>query len=253
MLLPPRDYCEQLFYKYKVPEHIRRHCNKVNQVAIFLANRMKEELDIGLIDRLALLHDLMKAVTFKELKKDRFRNADPSDEELVMWKSLKNKYDGKKETEIAYDILKDDYPEFAKVILEEGEFDKPLKEKQRENQIVMYADYRVLAEEVIPLKERIEDLNIRYKELHAQVGQDKWETRKKEISWSAVYYHFRKWSRDGSLEKLWKSSVLTIEGDLNLSELNLDGSHVIAKNGGESVAYQYRKRASARLHTLFTD
>jgi len=36
---------------------------------------------------------------------------------------------------------------------------------------------------------------------------------------------------------------MTIEADLNLSELNLDGTHVIAKKGGESVAYQGRKRA----------
>ena len=29
------------------------------------------------------------------------------------------------------------------------------------------------------------------------------DPRKKEISYHAVYYHFRKWSRDGSLEKVW--------------------------------------------------
>ena len=28
-------------------------------------------------------------------------------------------------------------------------------------------------------------------------------SEKKEISWHAVYYHYRKWSRDGSLEKVW--------------------------------------------------
>ena len=27
---------------------------------------------------------------------------------------------------------------------------------------------------------------------------------KKEISHDAVYYHFRKWSRDGSLERVWQ-------------------------------------------------
>ena len=66
---------------------------------------------------------------------------------------------------------------------------------------------------------------------------------KKEISWQAVYYHFCKWSADGSLEKVWQASSQTVQGDLNLSQLNLDGSHAIAKKGGESVAYQGRKRA----------
>lgn len=55
--------------------------------------------------------------------------------------------------------------------------------------------------------------------------------------------HFRKWSRDGSLEGVWQSSILEVQDDLNLSELNLDGSHTSAKKGGESVAYQGGKKA----------
>ena len=66
---------------------------------------------------------------------------------------------------------------------------------------------------------------------------------KKEISYDAVYYHFRKWSQDGSLQKVWEHSIMTIAPALNLSEINLDGSHVVAKKGGEAVAYQGRKKA----------
>ena len=66
--------------------------------------------------------------------------------------------------------------------------------------------------------------------------------RKKEISYSAVYLHFAKWSRDGSLKKVWHQSILTIQDYLNLSELNLDGTHTLAKKGGQSVAYQRRKK-----------
>jgi transposase len=68
-----------------------------------------------------------------------------------------------------------------------------------------------------------------------------------------VYHHFRKWSRDGSLEKVWQASVWTIQDDLDLSEINLDGTHVIAKNGGESVAYQGRKRAKTTNILPLTD
>lgn len=67
--------------------------------------------------------------------------------------------------------------------------------------------------------------------------------RKKELSWQAVYYHFQKWSADGSLQRVWEHSIQTIQEDLDLSQLNLDGSHAIAKKGGESVAYQHRKCA----------
>jgi len=76
---------------------------------------------------------------------------------------------------------------------------------------------------------------------------------KKEISYDAVYYHFRKWSRDGSLRRVWKHSIMTISPALNLSAINLDGSHVIAKKGGEAVAYQARKKAKTTNILPMTD
>ena len=76
---------------------------------------------------------------------------------------------------------------------------------------------------------------------------------KKEISWHAIYYHFRKWSGDGSLERVWQGSIMTISADLNLSELNLDGSHALAKKGGESVAYQGRKKGKTTNILPITD
>src|SRR5574341_1639559 len=41
-----------------------------------------------------------------------------------------------------------------------------------------------------------------------------------EISGDAVYYHYRQWSRDGSLERVWQHSILTIQEDLDLSVLS---------------------------------
>ncbi|MGE0086925.1 MAG: IS5 family transposase [Desulfococcaceae bacterium] len=66
---------------------------------------------------------------------------------------------------------------------------------------------------------------------------------KPEISWQSVYHHFRKWCNDNSFKRLWNESTESIRSFLNLSELNLDGTHTIAKKGGESVAYQGRKKA----------
>ena len=77
--------------------------------------------------------------------------------------------------------------------------------------------------------------------------------RKKEISWQAVYYHFQKWSADGSMQRVWEHSIETIGECLNLTHLNLDGSHAIAKKGGESVAYQHRKRAKTSNILPITD
>jgi len=75
------------------------------------------------------------------------------------------------------------------------------------------------------------------------IEADQQEPDQKEISHHAVYYHYRKWSKDGSLEQVWAHSITALEAELELSVLNLDGSHTIAKKGGESVTYQGRKKA----------
>jgi transposase len=77
--------------------------------------------------------------------------------------------------------------------------------------------------------------------------------RRNEPSWQAVYDHWRQWSKDGSLEKVWQASIGHIKEALNLSQMNLDGSHAIAKKGGESVAYQARKRAKTSNILPITD
>jgi len=74
-----------------------------------------------------------------------------------------------------------------------------------------------------------------------------------EPSWQAVYAHWRKWSADGSLQRVWQGSIGHIRHALDLRQINLDGSHVIAKKGGESVAYQRRKRAKTSNILPITD
>ena len=52
---------------------------------------------------------------------------------------------------------------------------------------------------------------------------------------------------------MWQYSIYTIHNDLDLSHLNLDGSHALAKKGGERVAYQHRKRAKTSNILPITD
>ncbi|MBI5930410.1 MAG: hypothetical protein HY862_13955 [Chloroflexi bacterium] len=73
---------------------------------------------------------------------------------------------------------------------------------------------------------------------HRPEGADK-----KEIGYHAVYYHYRKWCRDGSLERMFAHSIVSIQQQIATHHLNLDGSHVLAKKDGEAVAYQGRKKA----------
>src|SRR5215212_4371947 len=63
-----------------------------------------------------------------------------------------------------------------------------------------------------------------------------------EASYQVPYYHFRKWSRDGSLQRLFDASIMTVKGELNLSELNLDGSHSAAKKGVKQSAIKATRK-----------
>ena len=62
-----------------------------------------------------------------------------------------------------------------------------------------------------------------------------------EASYQVPYYHFRKWSRDGSLQRLFDASIMTIRSELDLSEINLDGSHSAAKKGATPLAIRAEK------------
>lgn len=76
---------------------------------------------------------------------------------------------------------------------------------------------------------------------------------KKEISYHAVYHHYRKWSQDGSLERVFQHSIVSIREQIDTHHLNLDGSHAVAKKGGEAVAYQGRKKAKTSNVLPITD
>lgn len=77
--------------------------------------------------------------------------------------------------------------------------------------------------------------------------------REDAITWWAVYHHFRKWSRDGSLARVFQQSIVQIRDQIDTHHLNLDGSHALAKKGGEAVAYQGRKKAKTSNVLPITD
>ena len=60
-------------------------------------------------------------------------------------------------------------------------------------------------------------------------------TQHHELSWQTVYHYHNRWSKDGSYERLFESSVKTLfrSGKLDLSVLHGDGSNTVAKKGAK--------------------
>ena len=73
------------------------------------------------------------------------------------------------------------------------------------------------------------------------------------ISWKTVYYYFSKWSKDGSWYRLWTTLLTIFRSILDMSSVALDGSHTLAKRGGECVGYQRRKKAKTTNMLFLTD
>jgi hypothetical protein len=64
---------------------------------------------------------------------------------------------------------------------------------------------------------------------------------------------FNKWFKDGSFQNAWVAILQANKAHLDLSCLQLDGSHTIAKQGGEAVGYQGRKKANTSNALFFAD
>lgn len=72
-------------------------------------------------------------------------------------------------------------------------------------------------------------------------------------SWESVYYHFNKWSQTGAWEQCYKKLIADNKAQLDMSVINLDGTHSPAKRGGEAVGYQGRKKCKTSNMLILTD
>lgn len=177
MNLPTPQQCQDYFQKYKVPQNIKAHCQYVQTVANFLAKELSahgEKIDIELVDRLSLLHDLFKMAVIKELKPNKHHFNTYTPEEIAMWKELRQKYAGKFEGEVAFEIFQEEFPQFALSLKNYG---RPSQDgKTPEEKLVHYADWRVFNQEVVPLTQRLSYLQETYPH-----PQEYWEKVIKEM------------------------------------------------------------------------
>jgi transposase len=73
------------------------------------------------------------------------------------------------------------------------------------------------------------------------------------LSWNTVFYHFNKWSKAGCWTKIWINILKENLKHLDLSSIELDGSHTPSKNGGDAVGYQGRKAANTTNSLFVSD
>lgn len=186
MKLPSPEYIKMLFNKYQVPTPISNHCHAVTNVGIFLAERLVNacvKVDIALVEAGCLIHDAFKAATFEKLLPYPKDNYIPTDSEIIIWQNLYKQFLNKDnkplhETLIASQVLKKEYPEFAKFVAQIGSTGNPsYLNGGIELKIIHYADWRVDLDKIVSFDDRLKYLVARYKDSWKKIG----------ISWEEWY------------------------------------------------------------------
>jgi putative nucleotidyltransferase with HDIG domain len=140
-MIPSREQCLDILEEHNVPENIRRHSFRVNEVAVFIARKLKEkgiDIDVKLVDRASLLHDLDKIPTLSEIHRHGKMAAEMLEEKGIS-------------------------REIQKIIINHppgGNFEN------WETKVVNYADKRVTHDQIVSLKERFEYARKTYPEYH---------------------------------------------------------------------------------------
>ncbi len=172
--LPTRQQCLELMDEFGVPLHIREHNVAVARLGVFLATKLKEKglparrqagesVDVDLVDRACLLHDLLRICDLEESGYDRSRQA-ITDKDRAKWQQLRARFQRLCHEEAAFALLRDAYPELALAVRRHryaallDEKDKPVTWEEK---IVYYADKRVMHDRIVPLKERLEEAHRR--------------------------------------------------------------------------------------------
>ena len=74
--LPTPKQCSEIMKEYRAPLHILKHSLTVAGLAVFLAKKLKEKgqaVNVALVERACLLHDIMRVCDFEELDYGKFQ------------------------------------------------------------------------------------------------------------------------------------------------------------------------------------
>ena len=152
----------ELLKKY-LPENIVQHCIQVNKVAVFIGRKFIEQgiaIDIEAVDNASLFHDIARVVDIHNFTEDRFK--DYPNPRVKFWKDLREKYKGKNHEIAGAEILRENGLEKeAKLLLKHGYHQIDYLDTWEEK-IICYADKRVKHDKIVNLKERLDDLTLRY-------------------------------------------------------------------------------------------
>lgn len=173
--LPSREECLSMIRDCHVPAHILRHAETAAKLGAFLAQKLVErgiEVDVELVERACLLHDLFRVCDFP-LEDFRWFEQPVTEEDKRRWRRLKARHGHLRHEDAADAFLKDTYPVLARTIRRHryvsvlDETDRP---QSWEEKLVYYADKRAMHDTIVPLEDRLEEAHQRSAIAMAKAG-----------------------------------------------------------------------------------
>jgi len=164
--LPSHNECQAMIRQCHLPLHILRHSEAVRKMGVFLARQLLEKgipVDVELVDRACLLHDLFR-VCDCPLEDFSWFEQPVTEADKARWRRLKEENSEHRHEEAAYVFLKDRYPVLAETIRQHkytAVLDENGGPKSWEAKLVYYADKRAMHDKIVPLKERLEEAHQR--------------------------------------------------------------------------------------------
>jgi hypothetical protein len=165
--LPSRDECEAIIRDCHVPAHIVRHSQAAAGIGVFLAKELVRrgvDVDVELVERACLLHDIFRVCEFPLKDFSRFEQP-VTDDDKAKWLTLKERHAGTRHEDAACAFLRDAYPVLAETIRKHRyaaimhEADRP---RTWEEKLVYYADKRAMHDTIVPLRVRLEEAHRRH-------------------------------------------------------------------------------------------
>lgn len=148
----------------RLPKHIASHCDAV---AAFAARCAKELIEKGIIvrplllQRAAEIHDLFRFVDFREGAAPNGHVDSP--ETIAVWETWKKKFPGMRHEQACATFLREKNFHALADIVEVHGLQLPSPERVTvEQQLLFYADKRVMIDTVVTLEERFRDFAQRY-------------------------------------------------------------------------------------------
>ena len=175
-VLPSHDDCRAMIRQCHVPAHIARHNETVAKLGVFLARRLAErglEVDVDLVERACLLHDLFRICDCPLEDFSRFEQP-VTEKDRSTWHRLKAEHGRRRHEDAADAFLRDQYPVLAQTIRKHRytaviDDNDPLE--SWEEKLVYYADKRTMHDTIVPLKERLEEAHRRSALALAEAGR----------------------------------------------------------------------------------